>query len=454
MILYEKYKPLLKRVPTVVDNYDDVQRYDSDNLYPQRCKEIIARSYTLKSALAVLKDFINGEGFVDPALNTLIVNEKGEYGGTLRDVLNKVCETYSEFTGTALHIGYDLNYSMSSITPIPWEYARMGIADDDGNVDEIRYSTNWERDMMKSKNTTRKIVSYYTFNPDPEVVRQQIEDCDGIENYKGQIIYWTPEEGQYPKATFDPILEHAQAQGELGEYKIGNLQNGFMATTIVVVPETNSTGEKSNLIDDLRKKKGSKGANGILGIETNNPEFDIDKMIKTLSPANVDRQWEYTETSSAAAIMENYAMPKELLGVRPETGMFNQENMENAYVYFNSITRNKRAEISRFFAYLMKYWQTPIVADFKIKEQRYIVEETTALPGQPATSPIQNEIDTVIRSLSRRDLSKLYGYVNDFKKGRANLEQTKVFLRAFKLTDQQIELFLNDDPNDDPQLDG
>lgn len=65
-----------------------------------------------------------------------------------------------------------------------------------------------------------------------------------------------------------------------------------------------------------------------------------------------------------------------------------------------------------------------------------------------ATDPNQDAIDSLIRSLSRKDLAKFYGYVNDFKKGRANLEQTKVFLRAFKFTDEQIMLFLNDPEGD------
>lgn len=62
-----------------------------------------------------------------------------------------------------------------------------------------------------------------------------------------------------------------------------------------------------------------------------------------------------------------------------------------------------------------------------------------------ATDPQQEAIDALIRSLSRKDLAKFYGYVNDYKKQRATLEQTKIFLHAFKLTDEQIMLFLNEE---------
>lgn len=76
--------------------------------------------------------------------------------------------------------------------------------------------------------------------------------------------------------------------------------------------------------------------------------------------------------------------------------------------------------------------------------------DAPALPGEEATAvdPNQDAIDALIRGLSRKDLAKFYGYVNDYKKGRATLEQTKVFLRAFKLSDEQIMLFLNDPEGD------
>lgn len=71
-------------------------------------------------------------------------------------------------------------------------------------------------------------------------------------------------------------------------------------------------------------------------------------------------------------------------------------------------------------------------------------------PGQTATAmdPQQEAIDSMIRSLPRKEVAKFWGYVNDYRSGRATLEQAKIFLRAFKLTDEQIMLFLNDPEGD------
>lgn len=75
-------------------------------------------------------------------------------------------------------------------------------------------------------------------------------------------------------------------------------------------------------------------------------------------------------------------------------------------------------------------------------------EQSAATGEVKAIDPNQEAIDAMIRKLSRKDLAVFYGYVNDYKKGRSTLEQTKVFLRAFKLTDEQIMLFLNDPEGD------
>jgi hypothetical protein len=442
MILYERYQPLLKRVPTIIDLADDVQRWDRDNRYPQRCDEIIARSYTLKSCLGVLNDFVSGEGFEDLNLNSIIVNEKGKNGGTLYDLLQSVKTYFNSLNSVAIHVGYDMNYKPCSYTPLPVPYCRLGVGDDDGIVTEVKYSTNWEQDNLKSKNSLRVIHTYPIFNPSK--VAEEVEACGGFEKYKGQIFFWTPEEFQYPHASFDSVFEHAQAQYESSLFKISSLQNGFMATTAIVYPgEFTDDREREEFKRTIERKKGGQGGNSIIGLQV--PQgVSAQDVFQTLTPANVDKQWEYTERSVVDAILENYAMPKELLGVRPETGMFNQDNVESAYQYFNAKTRNRRMQLSKIFSFLMEQFAQPVISDFKIKELVYGTKSTVATPE------VEAQANDVIRNLSRKQLQRFYAFINDFKSGRATLEQTKVFIKPFGLTDEQIELFLNDNEADDP----
>jgi hypothetical protein len=434
MILYEKYQPLLIRVPTLVSYSEQCQTWDRDNLYPQRLREVVMRSYTLKSALGVLNDFVSGEGFEDVNLNSIIVNSKGKNGGTLADLLQSVRDPFDTWNAIAIHVGYDLNFKPASYTPIPVEFCRFGIADSDGVVKEIKYSTNWEQDYNKSVARLRKIYTYPIFNP--ENVAEEVEACGGFENYKGQIFFWTPELFQYPHASFDPVVEHAQAQYESSLFKISSLQNGFMATTAVVYPgEFTDEKEKQDFKDTIARKKGGQGGNSIIGLQV--PQgVTAQDVFQPLTPANVDRQWEYTERSVVDAILENYAMPKELLGVRPETGMFNQDNMVNAYLYFNTKTRNRRMQLSRIFSFLMEQFARPVVSDFKIKELEYVTK---------VEAPAQVGID-----LKREEFKRFKKYAEDYKNGSLTKEQAASMMRQYGLPEEDIALWLDDDPNNDP----
>jgi hypothetical protein len=373
MVIYEKTKPYLKRVPQVADTYEGIQRYDVDNLYPQRADEIQRRSYTLKSVIERVADFLNGEGFQDQAIAKLIVNQEGRKGMTLNKVLQKVTlNCYAPYKSICLHIGYNLNYRISSITPVLPAYLRFGTKDKEGRVNDIKYSTNWERDGRKDGDYNHRIVPYDIYNPDPVVVKEQIKKAGGIEEYKGQMFYYTPEYCQYPLATFDPVIDHAQAQAELGMGKISNVQNSFLSTLAIVFPgEFESEAEKLAFQELIKNKAGARNMGSRIGLQDRTGLKKAGDIFQSLTPQNLDRLFEYTEKSIIDAIMENEAMPKELLGVRPESGMFNQDNMEQAYTYFNAITRNRRSDISEQIAGILENWETPIMTEAKIIPQSY-----------------------------------------------------------------------------------
>jgi ATP-dependent protease Clp ATPase subunit len=153
--------------------------------------------------------------------------------------------------------------------------------------------------------------------------------------------------------------------------------------------------------------------------------------------------FEFTLNWIEKAMLQNYGMPSEIIGKLPDTGLFNKQQIEDAYIYFNAVTRDKRNKISNQFKKLFKFWNVPIESEFIIAPQVYD-KEAQAQVAQVETSAI----DTIIRSLSRRDVAKVYSYVNDFKSGRATIEQTKAFLKPFLQTDENVNLFIQDPEGD------
>lgn len=375
MIIYEQAKPLLIRTPTINDVTDKILRFDSDNLYPQRAEMLIKRSLTLRAVIDRIADFINGEGFTDPVIASMIVNKQGLKGQSLNKVLTVVSKPYTAFETPVLHIGYSLNYGISSITPVPFSFIRYGLRDQQtGKIEMLAYSTNWERDGRRDPSKL-KVRFYPVFNPDPEVVAAQCEAAGGIANYRGQILYMPPEEGQYPLATFDSVFDDAQSQIELGTFKVSNIQNSFLSTLAIIYPgEFGSKQEEFDFNDLISNKTGARNAGTRIGLQDRSGLKKASDIFANLTPVNIDKLFELTESTIKENIIENYSFPKILLGITPD-GLFAQANMEESYTYANAITRNRRASLSEVFALLLEYWdgpEGPIQTTADIIEQRYI----------------------------------------------------------------------------------
>lgn len=439
MVVYEKIKPLFKRIPTVTDVTDKVQRYDLDNLYPQRANEIAKWSHTLKSVLDRYADFLNGEGFQDQTIALMKWSRKGGLKGmTANDVLSKVTSpgNYSSYKGFCLHINYNLNYRICEITPIKWEYVRLGDKDRNGKINYIQYSTNWERDSRKELSVDRKVITYDRFNPDPLVVSEQIMCAGGIDQYKGQMLYYTPEEDEYPLATFNAVMDPAQAQAELAMFKVAITQNKFLADLGIVYPgEFESEKEKIEFEELIGSKSGARNAGKRIGIQDKSGTKKASDIFTVLNPANTDKIYEFTEKSIVDAITECYGIPKELIGIRPETGMFNQDNMENAYTYFNASTRNDRAIISRIFSMLMEYWEVPTQNACVIKPQQYNVDFLSGTDNIDVRDNLAN--------MTGRQNQNLGRIIRQYAQGKISYEQAKIQLQGgYGFTNEEIDKLL------------
>lgn len=389
MVVYEKTKPLIKRVASIADTTDKIIRFGTDNLYPQGAEEVVNRSSTLKSLMNRIADFVNGEGFVDPNIAKLIVNRKGLKGQTANKVLSTVSHPFVRWRTVPMHIGYNLLGQICALNPLDFKTIRFGLRDPKTKkITKLAYSANWERDGRSINE--QNITFYDTFNPDPAVVLEQIEKAGGIQNYKGQILYLTPEDGEYPLATFDAVYEDAQVQAEVGYFKVGNTQNSFLATLAILYPgEFSSQEEMQDFKDLISNKSGSRNAGTRIGLQDKSGQRKASDIFQSLTPANLDKLFEYTETSVKENIIESEAFPAMLLGKSP-TGLFAQGDIEQAYTYVNAITRNRRAELSEVFSMILSYWEDPIISDCAIIEQRYILNSSAGTGGLDVNDNLKN----------------------------------------------------------------
>ena len=358
-----RYDPDVKRLRTFIDRTEGIQWYTKNNLYPQIVEAVRDRSYTIKSK------FLRGEGFEDTSLAGLVVNSKGN---TLNNLLKFLTIDAASFSGSfVVHLGVNLNGQYNNISVWPLQYWRFGLPDENGDIHDYKYNSNWESDPYKEVNNAKNIIKYSKFNPDPEYIKEEIAE-HGLD-YKGQVLYFTPLEDQYPLATFDSVLDQGQTQEEIGLFRLSSIQNGLNATSIFSYPgRFEDTEKERQFIDSLDQFKGGAGGGSTIVIEDESGLRKAQDLVTPLTVANNDRIHEFISKDDKNAIMEAFAMPKGILGVLPETGMFNQQQLADEYMYYNTITRDYRTDISDALKKVFKNWYQPVnTENFKIKELKY-----------------------------------------------------------------------------------
>ena len=337
-----------ERVPVSWDFSTDTLSYGADNLYPQRVEQVAVRSGLCVTALNVLTEFSQGKGFENEALGDQVANSLGT---TWDEVLKFVAYDFSWFNAFALHVQYNLNFKISEVTPILSKYCRFatplqGDGTEGQGIEMIRFSRNWEENLHRTGGTPREIQNFWVFDPNPEVVRSQMEASGGIFNFPGQILYATAFPFQYPTVIYDPVLDAVQTNGEIPLYELSNIQNGFHPSTIFKYPgKFEDEASERDILAKVRAMTGAQGAGSTLVIET--PEDLVDNdLIETITVDNRDRMFEFTSRNNRESITQAFGTPPILLGFHPESGFVTQENMINSFNYYNQRTEHRRDFLS------------------------------------------------------------------------------------------------------------
>jgi hypothetical protein len=308
-------------------------------------------------------------------------------------------------------------------------------------------------DFRKTTELTIDITPYPVYNPDPNVIKAQIQEY-GWDTYPGQILYWTPKPGVYPKCRFHAVLDDAQSQSELGVYKLSNIQNKWTSEKIFDYHGTFENDAKRQAFKDkIYDNLGPRGT-GVLVLE--NPSGEDLNVIKDTEIQNTDKLFEFTSKDVKNSIRESMALPAEVMGTMPEGGMFNKQQIEEAYTFTNAMTQGDRSHIERVFKKIVPFLQVPpAVGSYKILPQKYFGSAPApsaapapgqpgapAAPGQPAPPPVARIVDETLSSLSAKQTEHLIRITRLVERGKMHREAGKVMLQSFGFTDEEINKFL------------
>lgn len=370
------------RMEVFRNSYEGIQSFDLDNAYPQRCLRIVRSSGTASNCVKILAKYIRGRGWSEESYNTLIVNRNKE---TLNDILRKVSLDFAYHNGIVLHFNYNGLGQIVEIWHIPFEYARKGLEDDIFYSSKIAISRNWEKRNL-TKNQKPDFIDI--FNPDPEIVLKQIENTKGgISNYKGQILYLSNESNDYPLAPYDSVIEDILTDAQIKVFKMKSITTGFMASTLMTVigaferDEDGHSDVEEKIVKKLNNFQGAKNAGNILLMAADTEEEIPD--IKNLTLPNSDKLFEYTEISGKNQIVENFNVPKVLVGIEADNALSSGDGqkLQQAKKYYDEITIDDRNIIEELFSKIMINWKQPI-------QSKFVIIPTTGLQVDAPKTPL------------------------------------------------------------------
>ena len=333
---------------------DKIITYGDGNLYPQDIANLIYASKTASAAVEKLTENIICEGFENESFRTLTNGN----GLNMDDVLEVTANDVSRFKGWAWIVQYGLReggYVPINVYNVPFEYVRAEKSDNylkDPKIYNWRVFNNWDRQNVKATNVMQNSTVYPSY--DPKNIINEIEDCGGIENHPGQLLYVNLcTTRPYPISTFHAVRNEMDAENKNGRYVSRTLGRGFHMCSIVSHGEFETDQEQRDFTDTLSEMMGSENAGAVLTVRNNNLDqankfITVDELGR---PIDKDLYKAYVEPLRKDIAIAAYNIPLPLI----DSSLLTYSNAsgevikELQKVYRNSLAK-VRARISRELA--------------------------------------------------------------------------------------------------------
>ena len=346
----------------------NIQKYGRDNLYPQRMRNLIRSSHTGGACCERYQTFIEGNGLNNTEFSEYVCNRAGD---TVDDIFRLLAHDMAMFHGFALHVNYNIFGEIVEVSHVPFETCRLEEETDDGKVIYINYHPDWTGHKSRkgkyirvSKENTKKI---YTFNPRREVVQAQIVKSGGIENYKGQI-WWFSMDGkwEYPCPIYDKVVTNLSTDEGLDNVKYRNVRNNFLLAGMLVHKKGSSLGidENGNPIEEesaasgisesLDIFQGDENACAIMDVTVESNE-DV-PTFTSFEANNFDSKFKSTESSVTKSIYIAFGQEVFYRIIEGSLG-FSTDIMSEAFRYYSSYTSSPRRAISRALKRIFDNWK-------------------------------------------------------------------------------------------------
>ena len=355
MIGYKRIQLIVERALKLSANTGDkIITYGDGNLYPQEIANLIYASKTASAAVEKMTENIICEGFKNEEFRD-ITNDNGL---NMDDILENTANDLARFKGWAWIVQYGLReggYVPVGVYNVPFEYVRAEKSENylkDPKIYKWRVFNNWDRQTVKATQVMQNSTVYNTY--DPKNASNEIEECGGLENYNGQLLYVNLcTTRPYPISTFHSVRNEMDAENKNGKYVSRTLGRGFHMCSIVTHGEFETDQEQQDFTDTLAEMMGSENAGSVLTVRNNNIE-QKDKFItvdQLGSPIDRELYKAYVEPLRKDIAISAYNIPLPLIdsSLLTFSNASGEVIKELQKVYRNSLSK-VRQRISRELA--------------------------------------------------------------------------------------------------------
>lgn len=389
------------RVDLSNDKSLGIQNYGEGNDYPQTVIEIVDASGTGTSCVDVYSKFIFGKGFSDEDFYKKIVNKKGQ---TNDYILDQLASDLARFGGFAFHINYNANYKFTQIQHIPLEDVRFEKMDDSGNFNRVAIHPDWGRRFTQLRKFRKEDIEFIDlYNPNPEIIKAQVDLAGGWNFYKGQVYYYSNRgDKTYPLPIYDSRLTDMNTEEGISNISNRNARNNFLIAGALVDINNSDESEEQFLDTEqaLKSYQGDEKSCKFMYLQVKSKE-EI-PVVLDFSPKNYDKEFTVTQESVINNIGRVFNQPPILRAENVGAG-FGSDLMINAYNYYNSVTSRERLRLERAFNEIFQNWH-----DTEIKIDKYI--SIDPLDYTPKSKELNSIPTDILNTLTINEKRMLINY--------------------------------------------
>lgn len=311
--------------------------YGEDNLFPQLLIELFDGSAMHHTAVEAIKDGIIGEGI--EVIGDNIVNKKGE---SVDEIFERISLDYTLYSGYALNIVWNREGTrIAEIYHIPFSNVRSGKPDEDDEIVEYYYSSDWSN-LRKHKE-----VAYRAFDP-----------TDNRGENASQIYYcygYTPGNTVYPMPSYVGGLNDIALDGRVSRFHNANISNGLSPSMFIKFNNGVPSPEERRMIYQEIEDTFSGEDNAGRFFLSFADGADRAMEVQPIESANDDYYLTLESRITSRILTAHRITSPLLLGIKDASGFSNNaDEIEVAYAHFEgTVIEPKRKKIVSTYGYIL-----------------------------------------------------------------------------------------------------